>query len=271
MKTEIQKTCIKYWGGKQQLVPRLLPLIPEHYTYCEPFFGGGALFFAKPPSPNEVINDLNDNMINFYRILKRRFSELFEEIEVTLFSEFQHRQANQVWKNMTEDEIKRAWAVFVLSHQSFCGIIGSSWAYSRSRNQAASWDNVKRNFDERYSRRLERTQIFCRDASSVIEMIDAEDTFMFIDPPYFNSDMGHYDGYSETDFKELLNLLSTSKCKFLLTSYPSDILSEYTERNSWTTINNTMHRSAGNVKGATKEEVFTLNYTPPVKQMALLF
>lgn len=92
MKTESNqlttKTCIKYWGGKQQLIPRLLTLIPKHRTYCEPFFGGGALFFAKPHSPNEVINDLNDNMINFYCILKRQHQALFEEVEVTLFSEF---------------------------------------------------------------------------------------------------------------------------------------------------------------------------------------
>ena len=60
-----KQTCVKYWGGKQQLVPRLLRLIPEHQTYCEPFFGGGALFFAKPLSRVEIINDLNDNMINF--------------------------------------------------------------------------------------------------------------------------------------------------------------------------------------------------------------
>lgn len=71
MENKTKKTCIKYWGGKQQLVPKLLELIPQHYTYCEPFFGGGALFFAKNLSQNEVINDLNDNMINFYRILKR--------------------------------------------------------------------------------------------------------------------------------------------------------------------------------------------------------
>ena len=41
------KTPITYWGGKQQLVPKILSLIPEHKQYCEPFFGGGALYFAK--------------------------------------------------------------------------------------------------------------------------------------------------------------------------------------------------------------------------------
>lgn len=270
MKSDIEKTCIKYWGGKQQLVPKLLELIPTHFTYCEPFFGGGALFFAKDLSQNEVINDLNDNMINFYKILKRRFKELFDEVELTLYSEFQHKQAVQLWKNgMSDDEIKRAWAVFVLSHQSFSGILGSSWAFSRSKNEAVRWDNVKKSFDERYSKRLERTQIFCRDALNVINLADDVNTFFFVDPPYINTDLGHYNGYQEKDFKCLLKLLSIVKGKFLLTSFPSQILSQFTNQNKWVTLNNEMHRSAGNVKGATKTEVFTLNYPPPTYQSRL--
>jgi DNA adenine methylase len=53
------KTPITYYGGKQTLLKYLLPLIPQHKMYCEPFFGGGAVFFAKPKSEVEVINDIN--------------------------------------------------------------------------------------------------------------------------------------------------------------------------------------------------------------------
>lgn len=270
MISEVKSTPIKYWGGKQQLVPRLLKMLPEHKTYCEPFFGGGALFFAKPISQVEIINDLNDNMINFYKMLKRRNRELFNEVETTLFSEFQHKQAVQLWKNgMSENEIMRAWAVFVLSHQSFSGIIGSSWAYSPARNQARRWDNVKKEFDERYARRLELTQIFCRDAVAVIEACDTPDTFHFVDPPYINTEMGHYDGYTESDFQSLLNVLSKVQGKFLLTTYPSEILTEFTKNNPWNTIVNTMHRSAGYQSGVIKNEVFTFNYTAPPHQTKL--
>jgi len=170
---------------------------------------------------------------------------------------------------MNDNEVMRAWAVFVLSHQSFSGIIGSSWAFSRSRNNAQYWHNVKLGFDERYARRLERTQIFCRDALSVIQLADDKETFHFIDPPYINTEMGHYEGYTETDFKALLNVLETAKGKFLLTSFPSDILKDYTARNGWITINNRMHRSAGNKADSTKTEVFTLNYLPPIQQKLL--
>lgn len=264
------KTCIKYWGGKQQLTPKLLAAIPEHLTYNEPFFGGGALFFAKPSSPNEAINDINDNMVNFYRQLKRNFPALHEEVDLTLFSEFQHNQACELWKDGTDqDKLMRAWAVFVLSHQSFSGMLGSSWAASRSKNQAAYFQRVKQNFDERYVRRLEHTQIFCRDALSVIDLMDSPDTFHFIDPPYYNSDCGHYEGYSLNDFENLLKRLLNVKGKFLLTTYPSEILEQYTQQAGWRTVSHEMHKSAGFQADNNKVEVFTMNYEREMKQAQL--
>lgn len=70
------KTPIKYWGGKQQLAERIIALIPKHNCYTEAFFGGGAVFFRKGVSKVEIINDLNDNMVNFYKAIKRSFPEL---------------------------------------------------------------------------------------------------------------------------------------------------------------------------------------------------
>jgi DNA adenine methylase len=60
------KTPISYYGGKQSMLKHILPLIPEHKIYVEPFFGGGAVFFGKEPSKVEVINDYNSNVVVFY-------------------------------------------------------------------------------------------------------------------------------------------------------------------------------------------------------------
>lgn len=64
------KTPITYYGGKQKLVSTILPLIPAHELYAEPFVGGGAIFWAKEPSNVEVINDTNRELINFYEMCK---------------------------------------------------------------------------------------------------------------------------------------------------------------------------------------------------------
>jgi hypothetical protein len=70
------KTPLTYYGGKQQLAATILKLIPAHKIYAEPFIGGAAIYFAKEPSPCEVINDTNGELINFYEVLKRDFSAL---------------------------------------------------------------------------------------------------------------------------------------------------------------------------------------------------
>lgn len=70
------RTPITYYGGKQRLAKTIVSMIPSHKIYCEPFFGGGAVFFQKPKAGIEVINDKNDMLINFYLCIQNRFEEL---------------------------------------------------------------------------------------------------------------------------------------------------------------------------------------------------
>jgi len=262
------KTPITYWGGTQQLVPKILSLIPEHKQYCEPFFGGGALYFAKKPSEIEFINDINGEMVNFYKTLKRKFPELKIEIDCTLHSEFQHKEARAIYSDPFKyDEVLRAWAVWMLSKQSIYSILTNSWKVEIERNTARQFQWSKESFTNLYAKRLESTSIFSRDALSVISATDTTTTFHYLDPPYYNSDCGHYKGYTIDDFKNLLDLISKVEGKFMLSSYPSEILKEYTAANSWRTIEIEMPRVAGGVK----TEVLTLNYNPGKAKQGELF
>jgi len=60
------KTPIPYYGGKQEMVKDILPLIPKHHVYCEPFAGGASVFFGKKPANINVINDINGHVVNFW-------------------------------------------------------------------------------------------------------------------------------------------------------------------------------------------------------------
>jgi DNA adenine methylase len=252
------KTPITYWGGKQQLVSKILPFIPPHKQYNEPFFGGGAIFFAKKPAEIEFINDINGEMVNFYKTLKRKFPELKDEVDCTLHSEFQHKEACEIYREpLSHSDVLRAWAVWMLSHQSVYAILGNSWSVSIDKNKAKQVQWSKERFTMLYARRLERTSIFSRDAVNVIKTTDTPTTFHYVDPPYFNADMGHYGGYTEADFIRLLEALSKVEGKFMLSSYPSDVLAEYTTAQGWHTVNINMTRSAG---GGKKTEVLTMNY-----------
>ena len=155
----------------------------------------------------------------------------------------------------------------MLSKQSIYAILTNGWSVSVERNKAKQIQWSKEQFTMLYTRRLERTSIFCRDAVNVIEATDTKTTFHYVDPPYFNSDLGHYGGYTEGDFIHLLEVLSSVEGKFILSSYPSEVLSDYCARNNWHMISIEMARSAG---GGKKTEVLTMNYPlAGVKQLNL--
>ena len=100
----------------------------------------------------------------------------------------------------------------------------------------------------------------------MIVSTDSEDTFHYIDPPYYNSDLGHYKGYTKDDFENLLKVLSGIKGKFMLSSYPSELIDQYIDQNGWNTIEIEMQRSAG---GGRKTEVITIKYEPPLSEAEL--
>lgn len=260
------KTPINYYGGKQQLVPTILPLIPEHTTYNEPFFGGGAIFFAKKPAKVEIINDINKNVVNFYKVAKRQFKQLKAEIDVTLHSEEQYMEARAIYlaaEAEKQTDVLRAWALFVLSHQTYLSVLTNTWKCSATRNMAISFKNKKEQFDETYVKRLENTQIFCRDALRCIRNADTPETFHLLDPPYIDTDLGHYKGYTHEQYRNLLDAAQDIEGKFILTSFQSDILKDYTERNGWFQIEKEMPKAASRKEGAKKIEVITMNYQPP--------
>ena len=243
------KTPISYYGGKQQLAGKIVKILeqsPAQKMYCEPFFGGGAVFFAKKPAEIEVINDVNNCLITFYRILKTNFNSLQKEIETPdMFS-----------------EVKIAWAVWVLSNQSFgCGW-DAGWGYDRAGATSKKIANKRLVFTEALSERLQTAEIESYDALKIIKSRDTTDTLFYLDPPYPGTDQGHYDGYSEEDFRALLNILQNIKGKFLLSSFRNKSLAEYTSNNGWHTAEFKMAKSmtASAEKHTNKIEVVTANF-----------
>lgn len=259
----IMKPPISYYGGKQKLSQRILNIIPQHNVFCEVFFGGGAVYFAKTPSKVEVINDTNGELINFYKVLKTNFKKLEKEIRYTLHSREYHRLAEVVFRYPTLfDEVKRAWAVWVLANQSFASMLGGTWRLDLQRNTSAKrLQNKRVSFTKEYEKRLEQTQIENSDALRIIKIWDKEDTFFYCDPPYYNSDCGHYRGYTEQNFECLLRSLSEIKGKFLLSSYPSELLEKYTKKFKWFTQKIDMPVTVALQRhGRRKTEVLTANY-----------
>ncbi|MCL7753085.1 DNA adenine methylase [Polaribacter sp. Z022] len=259
------KTPIAYYGGKQNMVSTILPLIPKHSIYTEAFFGGGAIFFAKEPVESEIINDTNNMVVNFYEVVKTNFEWLKTRIQATAFSRATYNVALTIYRMPhLFNKKQQAWAFYVGTNFGFGCAIGS-WGYDKYGKQAKKLLNKKMNFNSDVFKRLENTQIECNDACKVIKARDSVDTFHYIDPPYFNSCQSFYNGYSEAHFEELLVTLGSIKGKFLLSSYPSEILTKHIKKNGWYTKHFdkplTAKKSVAGEKRKRKIEVLTANYS----------
>lgn len=141
-------------------------------------------------------------------------------------------------------------------------MIFGGFAFSEG-GQAKSTANKRDGFTEKYLNRLRNVEIFQRDAVDLIKLKDSENTFFYCDPPYVSSDCGHYEGYTQEHFKELLETLSNIKGKFLMSSYPEESLMEYRELKGW---NNHDIKQVLQVTGKRSEtkykiECLTWNYT----------
>ena len=259
------KPPITYYGGKQKMLKHILPLIPPHRIYNEPFFGGGAVFWAKEPAYIEFINDINGEVVNFYRVLKTDFPAFKRELDGTLHSELQHREARAIYRSPEgHTPVRRAWAFWVLSMESMFHIVGNTWIYriDLSGRLPLEVTRGKERLTNVYATRLEMANIFSCDAVDIIRRVDRPNTFHYVDPPYIKSDQGHYKGYTEADFTRLLDQLTQIRGRFLLSSYPSEVLARYTAANGWYTRTIVQNVGAGSVEGKRKTEVLTMNYDP---------
>ena len=230
------KTPITYYGGKQNMLKHILPLVPPHTLYTEAFAGGAALFFAKKPVPVEVINDLNGELVNFYRTIAADFPALKALVNQTLHSRGLHEHAWYVYNTPAFfTNAERAWAVWELSKLGFAGQMSRSFGFDKSEGRhPKKVAFAKERFTADLAERLEHTTIECDDALKVIARYDTPEAFHFVDPPYVGSNMGHYSGmFNEQDLLKLLEVLGGIAGKFMLTMYPHDAIAAAAKRRKW--------------------------------------
>lgn len=205
------------------MASKIVPLIPKHTVYVEPFAGGLAVFFAKPwPDVTnthhyrEVINDTDSRIVNFYKQLRDNPDELVRRCMMTPYSFQEH---SCVARKKTDDLIENARRWYVDIQQSFSNKSRGGWRTSVfGRNQAATWFSRMGDLGPCASRLLS-VHMENRDAIEVIQKWDSPQTFFYCDPPYPGADQGHYSGYSRKDFNELVEVLGFCQGSFVLSCY----------------------------------------------------
>lgn len=247
------------------MIHHILPMIPPHEVYTETFFGGGAVFFAKDPSKNETINDKLDICITFYKTVRSDFKRLKELIDATLVSRTQHLRALDIW-NCPGDysELEQSWAFWVTCNFSFSNKPGGGIKYSNHQSSPVpvQMRNKKARFTDWLVSRLEDVTIENNDALIILGSRNVDKAFHYLDPPYFNADMGHYDGYTEANFMDLLTVCEILTGRFLLSNYNSEVLDYYVQKNGWYKKEIHQRLKAPKILNRNKIEVLVSNYSP---------
>lgn len=212
-----KRIAFGWYGGKFSHLDWLLPLLPKTHNYCEPFSGSGAVLLNREPSPVETFNDIDGELVNFFKVLRDQPDELTRAIGLTPFSreEF-HRAVTGSTRNLSDFE--RARRFYVRARQARTGLAQTAtlgrWANCRDTSRAgmagvvSRWLGAVEALPEIASR-LIRVQIENRPAIDVIRAYDSKETLFYCDPPYLHDTRGDSKAYGfEMDEGEHIDLAS---------------------------------------------------------------
>ncbi|EBV2761730.1 DNA adenine methylase [Salmonella enterica subsp. enterica serovar Weltevreden] len=205
---------VPWIGGKRRLAKHILPLFPAHTCYVEPFCGAAALYFLKTPSKIEVINDINGELVNLYRVVKHHLEEFIRQFKWALVS----RQIYK-WLQDTPEEtltdIQRAARFYFLQKQAFGGKVADH-TFGTSTTSAPRFNLLR--IEEELSMahlRLSRTLIEHLDWHQCIERYDRPHTLFYCDPPYWGTE-GYGVEFGLENYDHMADLAHRIKGKMII-------------------------------------------------------
>ena len=227
-----------WYGGKFSHLDWLLPLLPPAQHYCEPFAGSAAVLINRKPSPIETYNDVDGEVVNFFRALRDEREALVQAIGLTPFSK---REFELAIKEPTENfsSVERARRFYIRARQVRTGLAQTAsvgrWAHCTLTSRAgmagavSRWLGAIEHLPE-IAQRLLRVQFENAPAIEVIERYDSKDTLFYCDPPYPHESRGDSKAYSyemtDDHHRALAKVLKTCKGKVAVSSYHTPLNDE---------------------------------------------
>lgn len=264
-----------WYGGKYSHLDWLLPLLPSTTHYCEPFSGSAAVLINRPPSPVETLNDIDGEVVNFFRVLRDSKEELLEAIGLTPFSREELRIAvNEAAEKISD--LERARRFFVRARQVRTGLAQTAsegrWAHCKLTSRAGMAGAVSRWLGSveglaEIAQRLLRVQIENAPAIEVIERYDSPETLFYCDPPYVHASRSDTNAYayemSDEEHRALARVLRRAKGKVALSGYGCELMDEL--YGDWTAIEAPSRAAHSTNTGAdnkkqTRTETLWINY-----------
>lgn len=261
------KSVLKYPGAKNRLAYWICEYIPVHDVYLEPFAGSLAVLFNKQRCHIETVNDLDEEVTNFFRILRDRGNELERLITLTPFSRREYQSAYE----FCDDDLERARRFAVKCWMGFgCGNLYQngfkSGQQKKSPNPARAWSKLPETLKLAVER-LQGVQIENLPATELIRRYDTQDVFIYADPPYLHGTRKNYlyrHEMTDVEHVDLLNLLVKHPGKVLLSGYDNELYNDMLH--GW----NKAHKDTRAEGGRKRTETLWMNYDIEEKQMSLM-
>jgi len=268
--------AFRWYGGKYSHLDWLLPLLPKTKHYCEVFGGSAAVLLNREPSPIETYNDIDGDVVNFFRVLRDKPAELIEKLYLTPFSYEEFSKAIELKGEKDLPDVERARLFFIRAGQVRIGLAQEAtpgrWAWCKLTSRRGMSGAVSRwlaKIDElhKVAERLRRVQIENRPAIEVIKRYDSEDTLFYCDPPYPHECRGDPNAYeyemTDEEHEELAETLHSVKGKVALSSYRCPLMDRL--YGDWTCIE-APEKIIHSVKEIRKEALW-INYSNPQKDL----
>lgn len=225
-----------WYGGKYSHLDWLLPLLPQTEHFCEPFGGSAAVLMNRAPSPIETYNDLDGDVVNFFRVLRDQPEEVTKAIALTPFSRGEFELAISNHREKLQD-VERARRFYILARQVRTGLAQKAssgrWAHCVLTSRAGMAGAVSRWLGAvdalpEIAQRLLRVQIESAPAIEVIERYDTKETLFYCDPPYPHDSRGDSNAYAhemtDDEHEQLSRVLHAAKGKVALSGYHCKLL-----------------------------------------------
>lgn len=205
---------IPWLGGKRRLADKLIPLFPPHECYVEVFAGGAALYFLRPmPAQTEVLNDINGELVNLYRVVQHHLEEFVRQFKWAISS----RQIFK-WQQLTDPatltDIQRAARFYYLQQHAFGGKIDGQTFGTATTGPAINLCRIEENLSAAHLR-LSGTYVENLPWQEVMRRYDRPHSFFYCDPPYWQTE-GYGVEFGFEQYQELAAFMRTCKGKVMV-------------------------------------------------------
>lgn len=251
---------IPWLGGKRRLADKLLSLFPAHECYVEVFCGGAALYFLRQmPAPVEVINDINGELVNLYRVVQHHLEEFVRQFKWAISSR-QVFKWQQMAKPETLTDIQRAARFYYLQHHAFGGKVDGQNYGTATTAPMVNLLRIEENLSAAHLR-LASTNVENLPWQECMRRYDRAHTLFYLDPPYWQTE-GYGVPFGFENYQEMADIMRRCKGKVMVSINDHPDIRAAFEGHHMMGLDIKYSVANASGRGETSQELVITNWTP---------